>query len=348
MKKKYLKNVLLLVLLIVFAQACGKKEFKSYSWGGKTMGTSYHITIAASDISEDRLDEIKMSVEETLKSVNKIMSHYDPQSEISIFNSSKEKIDFEISNDLSRIMSLALELNKKSDGFYDVTVRPLVSLWGFGSRGRRELLPDSLEVLAELKKVGSNKILLRNRIMKKLDPEASVDLSSIAKGYGVDLAAKTLEKFNIFDYLVEIGGEVIAKGKNANGKLWRIGIEVPKRERFPESEFQEIIELKNRAVATSGDYRNYFFYKDKYYSHMINPKTGYPVEHSLASVTIIADNCALADGLATAVLVAGVNDGLKILENYPSCEALLVERLSDNSFKETFTSGFRKLAIKKK
>jgi thiamine biosynthesis lipoprotein len=307
------------------------------------MGTIYNIKIIHSNLDDKLLGDIKEEIEKALKNVNQQMSTYISDSEISRFNTLKDTNEFQVSRDLFTVLKEAIYIHNISDGAFDITVNPLVALWGFGNKTSQLKPPQNNEVTKALKKIGTKYLTLVDSIhIKKEILDLEIDLSAIAKGYGVDVIARRLENFQIQNYLVEIGGEIYTKGINLREKKWGIGIDRPRYQIMSGRELQDTIYVSNVAVATSGDYRNFFEFEGKIYSHTINPKTGRPVTHNLASVTIIAPSCMRADALATAVMVMGTEKGLKLLESLENVEGLLLERLNDGKFEEFQTEGLKK------
>jgi FAD:protein FMN transferase len=332
------------VLLLFCLLACSsEREIKEYSLTGQTMGTVYNIKLVSKSLDDDLLSEISVSIDSSLKKVNQQMSTYLRDSEISLFNNHRDTTNFTISNEFSKVMQEALRVNKISSGAFDITVNPLVNLWGFGSKTKDAIIPSDEKIKSTLKMIGSEHIKIINKnIIRKDISELEIDLSAIAKGYGVDVVVQELDKFSLQNFMVEIGGEIFAKGKNIKNQNWKIGIDKPNYLAYPGQDLQNILSISNVGVATSGDYRNYFEYEGKIYSHTLNPKTGKPVTHNLASVTIVAPNCMQADALATATLVMGLQDGLKFLESQQDVEGYLIVRISLTEFEEFSTSGFDK------
>lgn len=308
---------------------------------GTTMGTSYNINIF-DELSGNRIKILYHRIDSVLEQVNNQFSTFKPDSEISKINKSKTNAGIRLSNDFSSLLFKCIELNNKSNGYFDPTVSPLVEIWGFGVSGVRAEPPADSVVALTLEKVGLSKIRLDSDSLFKLNTEVELDFSAIAKGWGVDQISLLLENELIFNFMVEIGGEVRCSGSNA-GNPWKIGISYP----IQQENYKDVIEvlyLNNQSIATSGDYRNYFEYNGKKFSHTINPKTGYPVNHALTSVTIIAPNCTLADGLATAVMALGVNAGIDLVENYENTEGLLLE-LHENEIIYHKTSNIDKFIL---
>lgn len=331
-------------LLLFYLVACSpENEIKEYSLTGQTMGTVYNIKLVNKSLDEKLLSEISVAIDSSLKQVNQKMSTYIAKSEISLFNNHYDTTVFTISSEFSQVIKEAQRVNQISSGAFDITVNPLVNLWGFGSKSDMRKMPSDIQIKAILKIIGSEHIkFVDENTLKKDIPELEIDLSAIAKGYGVDVVVGVLNKFNQDNFMVEIGGEVFTRGKNIINEKWKIGIDKPKYLALPGQDLQNILSISNVGLATSGDYRNYFEFDGKIYSHTINPKTGKPVTHNLASVTIVAPNCMQADALATAVLVMGIEDGLKLLESLENVEGYFLARISLSEFEEVLTSGFDK------
>lgn len=306
---------------------------------GQTMGTVYAITIDRVQLDEAQVKQLQGEIDAALAQLNRQMSTYDPESELSRFNAQRDTEPFPVSKETAFVVSKSLEIFRESDGYFDVTVGPLVNLWGFGPDGRRRSPPESEEIERRRSAVGSNHLAVQHDppALVKSIPDLQVDLSAIAKGYGVDLVSSLLKSKGYGDHLVEIGGEVVG-----SGRVWRIGVERP-AESLNRREIEEIVLLENRAMATSGGYRNFFDADGKRYSHTIDPKTGRPVEHSLASVTVVAKTCAEADAIATAVMAMGPTKGLAWLESLPEIEGLLLIADGPGEFKEAVTSGMQRL-----
>jgi thiamine biosynthesis lipoprotein len=334
---KYIRSSLW--LLFLFINAC-QPDLPEYTWRGNTMGTTYQVKVTGVDLEESLYKKLHEKMTSALIEVNRQMSTYDPESEISLFNSFKSTAPYRVSADFVDVLRTAIEVFQKSNGSFDITVGPLVELWGFGAAERRQL-PSDQEIQKIMSYVGSQNLqVISDSIIKKDIPELRIDLSAIAKGYGVDVLAKILSQQKFDNFLVEIGGEVVTQGINAKRELWKVGIDRPDFANLPGHNIVRVLGISNVAVATSGDYRNYFEFDGKIYSHTINPATGKPVRHKLASVTVIAQDCMMADALATAVMVMGPVEGLKFVENLPGVEAMLIERDDQETFTEHQTSGF--------
>lgn len=303
----------ILILSLLLAISCGKQDnrLEPLILNGLTMGTTYTIKINAKETGEDSLI-IKKSIDATLDKINLIMSTYIPDSELSRFNQTNSTDWVNVSDELLEVIKTGLDISKASDGAFDITVGPLVNLWGFGPINNKGKIPDETSINSALARVGFRHIHinLQNKTIKKDLPDMYIDLSGIAKGYAVDRIASLLEeKYSLDNYMVEIGGEIRSRGKNPDGNTWRVAIEMPIHN---ERVAGKIINLENNGMATSGDYRNYFEVDGIDYSHTIDPKTGRPVTHQLVSVTVIHPQCMFADAWATALLVAGPEAGIML------------------------------------
>jgi thiamine biosynthesis lipoprotein len=311
------------------------------------MGTEYHISWVTelrsdSDVLSERT-QIKELVDQFLVDFNKTMSTYDPNSELSIINKNHEYQWQIISRDLYRVLSMALQVNKQSLGAFDVTVGPLVNLWGFGPDKSNDNIPDTVEINKRIALVGSDAILLRQQdelLELKLSGQRYIDLSAIAKGDAVDMIGKLLQEQGIHSYLVEVGGEIIAHGRKPENAPWRIAIEAPNDDG---RSIQIVIPLSNMGIATSGDYRNFFEQDGHRFSHTIDGRTGYPVNHKLASVSVLNDSVALADAWATALTVLGAEAGLKLAEEYNLAAYFIVR--NDDGFEQYSSSHFEQLRL---
>lgn len=305
---------------------------------GRTMGTTYAVKVVTGYFGSAA--GLKEKIDRRLDEINRSMSPYLTDSEISRFNRFQQAgVEFPVSADFLRVMKVGARIYALSEGAWDGTVNPLVDLWGFGRAGRPGLVPPAEKIAAARADVGFNKIEIRDSgALVKHQGSLTLDLSSIAKGYGVDQAADVVRAEGFTDFLVEIGGEVVAAGVRPDGRPWRVGINRPK----PESRFDEIykvVSLKDQAFATSGDYRQFFVQDGRRYSHIIDPETGYPVTNRVVSVSILAGDCTLADGLATAVMVMGAEKGLALIDRLDGVEGLIVMEMPDGSLQEHASKG---------
>lgn len=331
-----------IILLFIFFLSCDKN--KQIHIQGETMGTIYNVKIVT-DIEPNQL-ELRSEIYAALEEVNRQMSTWRDDSEISKFNAFADTSAFEISAEFHSVVAMSQKIAALTDGAFDITVKPLVSAWGFKREGRPKaaLSQNTLDSLLEFTGYQKIEVLENNRIRKR-DPRVTIDLGGIAKGFGVDQVKSILDRENYANYFIEIGGEDIAKGNNASGTPWRVGINLPKPEASAD-EFQKIISLRDKAIATSGDYRNFYWLDGQFVSHRLNPKTGRPVVSPLASATAITNNCAYADGLALAFLIVGKDRALEIANALEDVDAYLVERINDSTFTEYFSADFEARYLK--
>lgn len=334
MEKNNLKNFLLLLSLLLVVSCTHKNEVLSYS--GLTMGTTYSIKVI--NDGTGNIDRLQQKIDSVLIDVNKKMSTYIPDSELSLFNKNRDTSWIKLSDELFLQFEKALEVYKVSGGSYDITVGPLVNLWGFGPEQKKDAVPDKTKLDSAIKIIGSNKLFLdkNSKSVKKLNPMIYCDLSSIAKGFGVDKIAELLVSNGVKNYMVEIGGEVKTKGVNQNLEKWNIGIATPNQT----GSVEKILLISDYAIATSGDYQNYFEENGKRYSHTIDPATGFPITHNLASVTVLSDKCMMADAFATAFDVMGTEKTLKIADSLKIPVFLIVKE--KGKFKELYNKYFEK------
>ncbi|QDT69034.1 Thiamine biosynthesis lipoprotein ApbE precursor [Planctomycetes bacterium MalM25] len=307
------------------------------------MGTSYSVTLVGGTRSE--ADQEKRAIDERLALLNKRMSTYDPKSELSRFNASDSTGWFEVSAETASVVASALDLAGSTEGAYDPTVGPLVNLWGFGPGKRRTRPPSEDEISSVKESVGYSSIDTRldPPALIKANPAVQIDLSSIAKGHGSDVIAELLTAAGYEAFMIEIGGEVRTRKTKPGGLPWRIGLEkAPHEADGGRLQIQSVVELTDHSLATSGDYRNYFEHEGVRYSHTIDPTTGRPVTHAGATVTVLADTCREADGLATALLVLGPVAGYDwAIEQ--EIAAYFVSREPDGSLTPKPTPNWRRL-----
>jgi len=331
-------GILALIFSIIILAGCGLK--KEVRISGKTMGTIYTIKVVTW-FYEDT-EDLKENIESRLEAINRSMSTYRKDSEISRFNAFRNtKDNFHISEDFHHVMTIAEKLHTLTGRAWDGTVKPLVNLWGFGASDRKNKIPEEREVKAMLADIGFDSIQIsQNLYLKKKKATVSLNLASIAKGYAVDEVAAIIKEKGANNFLVEIGGEVYASGLRKDGEPWKVGINTPRKDAAVDQVYKAVA-LQNQALATSGDYRNYFEIDGKRYSHVIDPKTGYPVNNGVVSVSIIADTCTFADGLATAVMVMGHEKGLSLVNGMPKVECLIVVLEQNGKLTDHYSGLFK-------
>ena len=300
---------------------------------GTTMGTIGYSVKYFCETGTDYSTE----VDSLLKVWNQSLSTYIPESEISRFNYGSDCFEFE-SEYFLPVLEASREVFQNTHGAFDPTVGPLVNAWGFGPD--KAMAPDSSEVAELMTLVGFDKISFDEQHICKSNPGIKLDFSAIAKGYAVDVVAEFLESKGIHDLLVEIGGELICKGTKPDRQPWRTAIEDPTVGQY-ERKVLEIVQMKNQAVATSGNYRNYYVKDGVKYVHTIDPSTGFPIVHTLLSASVFADNCMLADAYATAFMVLGVQKSIEVLNQNPDIDAYLVYSGDDGETKTYVTERIK-------
>ncbi|MGH1363579.1 MAG: FAD:protein FMN transferase [Calditrichia bacterium] len=330
----YIKFIGGLLLLGLFACQANDPQNNLKAFYGQTMGTTYTVKV----VTTADTSGLKQRMDQALESVNDAMSTYRDSSEITLLNRSQDTTFVQLSADLFFVMQRAQEINRLSDGALDMTVGPLVNLWGFGTQGSRTKTPDEAQITERRDYVGSDKIVLQKekRLFRKTHPLSVCDLSAIAKGFGVDKLAELLDDRSFDNYYVEVGGEIRTKGHNAFGMIWRVGIANPGG-----GDVEKIVPLPGMSMATSGDYLNYFEENGVRYSHTINPVTGMPITHRLASVTVVHESCTMADGFATAISVLGPEKGI-VFANENNLAIYMITR-TDSGFESKMNRSFEQL-----
>jgi FAD:protein FMN transferase len=280
-------------------------------FSGATMGTRYTVKLA----ERGDTDNLRKQVDARLAEINRLMSTYDPESELSRFNKYNGTDWFPVSQETATVVQFALQVASETDGALDPTVGPLVNLWGFGPEGRRREPPSDDQIEKARKRVRWQNVEVRldPTALQKACPDMYLDLSAVAKGYAVDEIIELLKKNDCADSLVAIGGDIRASGRKPDGSAWQIGVEQPDGALKP---YDRTLKIEDTAVSTSGDWRNAFEYRGVRYSHVIDPSTGGPVRHKVASVTVLADTSMQADAWDTALLVVGDERGLAWCEKH--------------------------------
>ena len=341
-----IKSFLLIVAALVgwgamWACAPTETELQLYVFDGATMGTTFAVRVVTADTWDPpRRSEIADRIQAALDDIESKMSHYLSSSELSRFNRIRATVPVAVTRETFDVVRHAYELSEMTGGTLDVTVGPLVNAWGFGPV-EPEVLPPDAAVLVRLRShTGYTKLELDPAALtlRKTDPELECDLSAVAKGYSVDRVADALRGEGLTRFLVEVGGEIVAVGSNQQGGPWRIAIERPSME----GGVQRVVLLSGRAMATSGDYRNVREIDGRLFSHTIDPRTGWPVGHALASVSVVAELCVVADGLATALEVLGPDDGFALAVER-GWAALFLVRDDTGAISEYATPAFEAL-----
>ena len=333
MQKRHFSIIFLPILVLLFTQ-CGKKN-EEYSFNrGQIFGTYYSITY----LNPKKID-LHPQIEAKFQEFDNSLSTYNPNSIISRINTNDSAV---VTDQFFNTMYLmAYQVSEKSEGAFDITVAPLVNAWGFGFGNHDHSTSPNIDSIMPL--IGYNKIRLENNRLIKNDPRIMLDASAIAKGQASDVIAKLLEQNGCENYMVEIGGEIACKGLNPKGEKWHIGIDKPVDDPANEdAELQTILAITDVGLATSGNYRQFYIKDGKKYAHTINPKTGFPVEHNLLSVTVIASNCMQADAYATAFMVLGVEKSLEICNQFDDMECFLIYSDENGNNKTAHSNGFER------
>ncbi len=314
----------LLLLAVLSLMSCSRKPVASIQMlSGKTMGTTYSVKFIPPSGQAITLLKVAKAIQNELDEVNAQMSTYDPGSEISRFNAS-ESIDwFEVSQDTAEVVQLALAVSEQTDGAFDVTVGPLVDLWGFGPEGRADSTPGEglLKRTVDICGYEKLKVQLDTPAIRKSVSELRIDLSAVAKGHGVDRVAKVLQEQGIEQYYVEVGGEVRTRGKKIDGSSWRVGIEKPI---VGQRDIEAVVELSGNSLATSGNYRNLYELGSEEISHTIDPRSGRPIQSSVVSASVISEDCSEADAIATSMMVLGEEQGMQLAAQHGWAVLLMV------------------------
>lgn len=329
-----LYHLIISLTLLVLLSSCQQGQTDAtIRLSGLTMGTTWSVVMLPDADGTDTA-ALKHLLQKRLDRINRLMSTYDPESELSRFNSHMGTDWFPLSAETAQVMELSLEISRFTDGAFDVTVGPLVELWGFGATERGKSIPTEEQISASLARVGYEHIRLRQEpaAVGKQIPELQIDLSAVAKGYAVDLLAEILKQQGISNYLVEIGGELQISGHRSDGDAWQIAIEKPLDDA---REVATVFPLTDIALATSGNYRNFYLENGQRYAHTLDPVSGKPVRHKLASVTVLDQTSARADALATALMVMGEKKGRQFCEQNRIAAYFLIH---DKSSLEVYAS----------
>lgn len=328
---------LILMMTVIYLNQQSAPAGQLLSISGSTMGTSYHIKLAPESAQNVDLNQLKQKIDARLKVIDAEMSTYKEESDVSKVNRSAADVWQPVAQETLRVLKTAQEISRISHGAFDITVGKLVNLWGFGPTVNLDDVPPATKISKLLTSVGYEKIALQDQppAVKKGSSAVTIDLSAIAKGYAVDALAKLLLDERQTNFLVEIGGEIITHGFKQYNKPWVIGIESPKAN---QRSIRKRLYLQDVAMATSGDYRNYFERDGVRYSHTIDPETGYPIKHKLASVTVIESSCMRADALATAMMVMGPAKGMEFANRHKLAIFMLVKH--NDGFVEQHSQAF--------
>lgn len=320
-----------LIILIVGTVLILKKQPPFQTDQGLVFGTVYKITYQYEE-------NLKAEIEEALKEIDNSLSPFNKNSVITRINNNTDTAADSL---LTDVFNLAKAISEETHGAFDITVAPLVNAWGFGFDSSTNVDKSTIDSLRQF--VGFEKIELKNGHIYKQDERTKLDCSAIAKGYGVDHVARLLESKGVENYMVDIGGELMIKGKNPKMSTWKIGINKPIDDSLSvNQELQTIIEITDAGLATSGNYRNFYYKDGKKYAHTIDPRTGYPIQHNILSSTVVAKNCATADAYATAFMVLGLDSAIAICNSTPEIDAYFIYSADNDSTGIYYTEGMKR------
>ena len=324
-----------LVLLIIGTIIILKKQVPYQTDEGLVFGTIYKITYQCKE-------NLQPEIEEELQKVDRSLSPFNKESTITHINNNT---DMSTDSLFVYVYTLAEGISEATHGAFDITVAPLVNAWGFGFKNAAKIDSATIDSLRTF--VGFDKVCLTDGKIIKQDPRTMLDCSAIAKGFGVDRVARLLESKGIRNYMIDIGGELMIKGVNPKSETWRIGINKPVDDSLSvNQELQTVLEISNAGIATSGNYRNFYYKDGKKYAHTIDPRTGYPIQHNILSSTVVANNCATADAFATSFMVLGLDSAKAICARHPEMDAYFIYTTDDGKMGIYFTDGMKKFLRK--
>lgn len=337
-RRKTFWQVIFLVLLVagtVYAIRSRNASVPFQRGEGGVFGTFYHVVY---QYDSDLQDEI----EAELQKVDASLSPFNKTSVITRINNNEEVVPDSM---FLHVFNLAKEISANTDGAFDITVAPLVNAWGFGFKNEAQVTPELIDSLRQF--VGFEKVALRDGKIVKQDPRIILDCNAIAKGYGSDVVARLFDSKHIKNYMIEIGGEIVVKGLNPDNRKWRVGINKPVEDSLNvNNEIETILEITDMGMATSGNYRNFYYKGGKKYAHTIDPHSGYPVQHSILSSTVLAKDCATADAYATSFMVMGLEKAQEVLAAHPEIQACFIYADEEGNNRIFMTKGIEELAKK--
>lgn len=320
-----------LVLLIVGTVLILRKQAPFQTDQGLVFGTMYKITYQSDE-------NLKNEIEAELEKVNQSLSPFSKESVITHIN---QNTDLTADSLFTYVFQLAKQISEETHGAFDITVAPLVNAWGFGFKNATQIDSQTIDSIRQF--VGIDKVRMENGKVIKDDPRLMLDCSAIAKGFGVDCVARLFDRKGIKNYMIDIGGELVMKGENAQMNTWRIGINKPIDDSLAvNQELQTILEISNAGMATSGNYRNFYYKDGKKYAHTIDPRTGYPVQHNILSSTVVAKDCATADAYATSFMVLGLDSAKAVCNAHPELDAYFIYSKDNGETGVYFTEGMKK------
>lgn len=336
------KYLIILFSLILFS--LGKNPpMRAYKISGLAQGTTYTASYFATDslVTKAQIDSI-------LYVIDLSMSLYQSQSLINKFNAA-QSIQTKVDEHMLAVLKKSFQINKETGGLFDITIQPLMSFWGFYNQKQQHLMQKPAELKKQIdsvkKMIGMDKIKLSDYFLSKKNKLVRIDLNGIAQGYSVDVVADFFESKGIKSYVIELGGEIRAKGPKPDQSAIKIGIEGPPENEFEEAKIKHIVSFTEGAITTSGSYRKFIAYQDKNYGHIINPKTGYPIHSEMISVTVFAKKAIDADGYDNALMLMPVEKAIQFVERKKDLEAYIIYKKADGKIADTLSTGFKKLII---
>ncbi len=332
--------ILILIIVAVKRDPVGPEHIH---WTGGTMGTQYDIKIAHSPLTLVETRRLNLEIKNYLLRINEEMSTYIPDSEINRFNQSTDTDPIPVSASFAAVTREALRWAERTGGAFDPTLDPLINLWGFGHEAHPDALPSQEEIETALAMTGYREVSVPDNFhIRKARPGIQLNLNAIAKGFAVDGVAELIRAAGATNLYVEIGGDLVVAGVNPENSPWRIGVEEPDPDAPPGERLHGIAHLRRGALAGSGDYRQFRFDDEgRILAHILDPRTGRPVDHTLAGVNVWSKTCVVADAIATALIVMGPEEGLAWIEASPEAEAVFFQRDEDGVIRAVFSSGFR-------
>jgi FAD:protein FMN transferase len=332
-------------LLALCASAARGTELPLLTWEGRTMGCTYTVKIVDAQLIEPQVEAIRTEIEQQLKEVNRQMSHYEPDSELSRFNRCPTNTPFKVSPEFARILRLSRHLHDRSGGAFEPTLGPVINLWGFGEQTGVRQVPAADQLREALRTTGIEHLTITasDELIKEITG-LGINLSAIAKGFGVDEMARVLRKHALTNFYVSIAGEVYAQGYNPNKEKWHVGISAPVSNWRIGDPLAAVVSISGQAICTSGDFQKFFFdAQGRRLCHIFDPHTGWPIQHNLGAVSVVASDSTTADGLATTLFVLGAEKGLRFIESWTNAAALFIVREAEGKFRSVPSSRFASL-----
>ncbi len=332
----------LVIAALAGSDNSSRAELPVIRWQGRTMGSPYTVQIVGPNLMPAEVEKIKSEVEARLQEVNRQMSHYQPDSELSRFNRAPARTPFKVSPEFARVVRFSLEIYRCSQGAFDPTLAPVINLWGFGEKTDQRAVPPEAELKAALKKTGCQHLTVtaQDELIKDI-PELTINLSAVAKGFGVDEMVRVLRAHGLTNLYASIAGEVRVLGHNPRGTNWHVGISAPVAHWNENDPMEAVAVLSNQALSTSGDYQKFFTdAQGRRLSHIIDPQTGWPVQNQVGGVSVVAADSMTADALGTTLFVLGPEAGLKFIETWTNAAALFILREAEGHYRQIPSKRF--------